>query len=113
MVEVDNRLMVGLESAMSSHIRNMIITVGAGLTIFNIQHSNNKIKSNIVPLLFIVVGVGVGCYALYTYKRNIEAVKSNTFTYDTNVWSYYIVLCILQILLVFGFGYFTFTTILK
>ena len=50
MVEVDNRLMVGLESAMSSHIRNMIITVGAGLTIFNIQHSNNKIKRDLQVL---------------------------------------------------------------
>lgn len=113
MTEIDYRLLVGLESALSSHIRNMIITVGAGLTIFNIQNSNNKIDSNIVPWLFIVVGVAMGCYALYTYKRNIVDVKSNTFTYDSKIWRYYTALCTLQILVVIGFGYFTFTKIIK
>ena len=113
MSEIDNRLLVGLESAMSSHMRNMIITVGAGLTIFNIQSSNKSIEHNILPLIFICVGVSMGCYAIYTYKKDTDAVKQNTFTYHTDIWNYYVALCIIQILTAIGFGYFIFTKVLS
>lgn len=113
MSEVDNRLLVGLESAMSSHIRNMIITVGAGLTIFNIQSSNKSVEHNIIPLIFIFIGVAMGCYAVYTYRIDTDAVKKNKFTYHTSISNYYIALCIIQILTAIGFGYFIFTKVLN
>ena len=113
MPEVDNRLLVGLEAALSSHIRNMIITVGAGLTIFSIQRTNKSFDENIIPLLFIITGVSMGCVAIYTYRRNIESVRNNSFTYDSPIANYYLILCVVQILVVLGFGHFTFTKILK
>ena len=113
MSEIDNRLLVGLESAMSSHLRNMIITVGAGITIFNLQSSNKKIQHNILPLIFICVGVSMGCYSIYKYKRDTEAVKQNTFTYNTHILNYYVALCIIQILAAIGFGYLFFSKFLN
>ena len=107
-----DKLLIALESATSSHVRNMIITVGAGLTIFNIQSSNNKIDSNIVPLIFIVVGICEGMYALMRYMVSVKKIKDGTFIYNENIGYFYIALCALLVLTAIGFALFLFKKIL-
>ena len=102
---MDNKQLLSHESTLSSHMRNMIITIGAGITLYNFKKTNStgNLAPVSLPICLVLTGVILGTYTLYDYRVSITAIKNGTYSYNDNTWYIYVVLAIIQILLCIGF----------
>ena len=76
------------------------------------ETSNKSLDYNIFPLLFIIVGICEGTYAVKHYLDSVKKIQNGTFVYSDKIGYFYAILCVLLILTASGFAIFLFKKVL-
>ena len=75
-ISYDNLVLINsFETTYASWMRNMIILVGAGITLYSF--SNKSEYNALVSFVLIINGIILGCYQLYYYIKKTNACLNN------------------------------------
>ena len=75
-ISYDNLVLINsFETTYASWMRNMIILVGAGITLYSF--SNKSEYNALVSFFLIINGIILGCYQLYYYIKKTRACLNN------------------------------------
>ena len=75
-ISYDNLVLINsFETTYASWMRNMIILVGAGITLYSF--SNKSEYNTLVSFFLIINGIILGCYQLYYYIKKTKACLNN------------------------------------